>query len=510
MIRTMSSAKASLATAILFAAGTGTSLAQSASVSIPMPPAAPPPAGTPAAPKPAPPAPSAFEDFAAKSKKPVDWFSWGADLRVRQEYFDTSLSLTSDDALAEQNLMRFRGRLWTTFTPMTDLTLNARLAAEPRYFLKDGFAGTYRSDHNNPREGMEWRYGILDNLNVKWNNMFGSPVSMSVGRQDLLFGDFWNWWLVADGTPGDGSWTYFLDSARATVDLKDIKTKIDAVYIYQNARPDEWIPTFDNSWNYGLTEQNEQGVILYASNKLLENTTVDAYFIYKRDDAEFANGDNADIFTLGARFAGYFADRFHYSVEGAYQFGEKQDPTVRTPVNVGADERDLSAFGGNAKLSYLFKDRLNNQAHVVFEYLSGDDPDTTGDDEMFDILWGRWPRWSELYIYSYARETSGKVAQLNNLMRVGAGWTTTPMKNMSLGAYYNALFAPEEVPTRTVAAARFSQDGNFRGHMAQAVLGYTCNKHVKYHVWAELVNQDDYYAQRDLMTFFRWEVSFTW
>ena len=46
-------------------------------------------------------------------------------------------------------------------------------------------------------------------------------------------------------------------------------------------------------------------------------------------------------------------------------------------------------------------------------------PDTTGKDEMFDVLWGRWPRWSELYIYSYAAETGGKIAQMNNVMRFG-------------------------------------------------------------------------------------------
>ena len=37
---------------------------------------------------------------------------------------------------------------------------------------------------------------------------------------------------------------------------------------------------------YPLTEQNEQGVVLYGSNKSLKNTQIDGYFIYKRDSAE--------------------------------------------------------------------------------------------------------------------------------------------------------------------------------------------------------------------------------
>ena len=57
------------------------------------------------------------------------------------------------------------------------------------------------------------------------------------------------------------------------------------------------------------------------------------------------------------------------------------------PVNLGNVERDLRAFGGNTKLSYNFKDKLKNQASLVFEYLSGDDPDTETY-ERYDTLTG--------------------------------------------------------------------------------------------------------------------------
>jgi hypothetical protein len=416
-------------------------------------------------------------------------------------------------------VIRYRGRLWASATPITNLSLNARVAAEPRLWTRPAFTGNFREKGEVPgQQGMEWRYGIVDNLYLRWNNIADAPLSVSIGRQDLTFGDFWNWWLVADGTPSDGSWTYFLDSARVTLEVKNIKTKFDAIYIYQNARPDEWIPTLNAHQSepgdpraYGLTEQNEQGVIFYASNKSIQNATLDGYFIYKRDDKEFANGDSGDIFTVGGRFTGLVADHVQYFAEGAYQFGEKTD-AVWEPDSSGREtrDRDLSAFGVNARLSYLLRDKLNNQAHLIYEFLSGDDVNSTGRDEMFDVLWGRWPRWSELYIYSYAQETSGKVAQLNNIQRLGAGWTLSPIKNMTVGAYYNALFAPEDLPTRTVNPARFSGDGNFRGHYLQAVLSHTFSKHVKGHLWGECVWEGDYYHQRDLMSFLRAEITFTY
>ena len=94
-------------------------------------------------------------------------------------------------------------------------------------------------------------------------------------------------------------------------------------------------------------------------------------------------------------------------------------------------------------------------------------------------------------------------------MRFGGGWTFWPMKNTQFGAYYNALFAPEEVPTRTTNASLFSQEGNFRGHYLQAVLNHTFSKHVKGHLWSEFIWQDDFYTDRELLTFLRAEMLFT-
>lgn len=486
-----------LLTALALGAGLRSAQAQNATISVPPAPI-PPPAAKPGA------KPSDFEQFLQETKQPASWLNFGGDLRIRDEYYDNIVSLTGDNPLSEQNVIRFRGRFWATATPLPDVSMNARLAAEPRLWTKPSFTGTYRNT-----SGMEWRYGLVDNLNLKWANAFDQPLTITAGRQDMLFGDYWNWWLVADGTPLDGSWSYFLDSARVTYDAKNLKTKFDAVYINQRARPDDWMPTLDNSSAYALTEQNEQGVILYGANRSIKGLGIDGYFIYKGDDQELANGDDASIFTLGARLIGDWGAHWHYTVEGAYQFGEKMDPMVRTPVNAGNEWRDLDAFGGNASLDYLFRDSLNNQAHLVFEYLSGDDPDSTGSDEMFDVLWGRWPRWSELYIYSYAAETGGKFAQLNNLMRFGGGWTLQPARNTQLGAYYNALFAPEDVPTRATNAGLFSQDGNFRGHYVQAVLNHTFSKHAKGHLWAEFIWQDDFYTASELLTFLRAEILFS-
>ena len=135
---------------------------------------------------------------------------------------------------------------------------------------------------------MQWRYGIIDNLNVQWKKPLDLPATLTVGRQDIFLGDGW---LVGDGTPEDGSFTLFLDSARFTYDLKDQHTTIDAIGIVQYARPDAWLPTLGPSttqWPANpepllLTDQNEKGAILWIANKSLPAANLDGYFIYKHD-----------------------------------------------------------------------------------------------------------------------------------------------------------------------------------------------------------------------------------
>ncbi len=469
-----------------------------------------------------PPELSATEQTIHDLKNPVSWLNWGADLRIRNEYFNNALSLGSSiphspfNDVHEQDYFRFRGRLWASITPIEDLSFNARLAAEPREFMKPSTMDTYFE-----KDGMQWRYGIIDDLNVQWKQPLNLPATLTVGRQDIFLGDGW---LVGDGTPEDGSFTYFLDSARFTYNLEDQKTTIDAIGIVQYARPDAWLPTIGPSTTQGenpnaylLTDQNEKGAILWIANKSLPAANLDAFFIYKHDTAinDFPASiftDNADIYTLGGCVSGLVKDHLSYSAEGAYQFGRKEyvynlPPGAPPPAAADGQFHDLSAFGVNSKVSYLCKDELNDQFTLSFEFLSGDNPNT-GTDEMFDVLWGRWPRWSEMYnIYSYVNET--RVGQTANLIRFGPTWSLTPIKDMQFSASYFALFADQKVPTQATLSPAFSDSGTFRGHYLQAVLKYKFSQHLSGHLWSEFLFPGDYYASKQMMTFLRAEVMFT-
>ena len=481
------------------------------------------------------PGPSSFEQNLNDIKNPTPWLSWGGDLRLRNEYFNNAQSLTTDPAfnplfapVHEQDYFRFRGRVWTSITPVECFSLNARLSAEPRDFMKPSSSDTFFG-----QQGMQWRYGIFDNLNVQWRKPLDLPTTVTVGRQDIFLADGW---LVGDGTPLDGSFTYFLDSARITWELKDQKTTIDAIGIIQDARPDGWLPTVGTSTGgrpgpFLLTDQNEKGAILWVANKCIPTANLDGFFIYKKDELlnsapKASFGDNADIFTIGGQVSGLVQEHFKYSAEGAYQFGRKQDAELNqggaNPTLPAAAQttgyRDISAFGVQAKATYLFKDKLNDQVSLSYEFLSGDNPNTKND-EMFDVLWGRWPSWSEMYnVYSPLMEA--RIAQSQNLHRIGPTWSIDPFKDLNFSASYYALLADQSVVTRNFNNAKlgalgftgpapFTDTGTFRGHYLQAVVKYKFSKHVSGHLWGEVLFPGDFYASRQTMSFLRAELMFT-
>jgi hypothetical protein len=474
-----------------------------------------------------------FDEFTKLVTSPPGYpINWGGDMRVRNEYFNNGLSLSSNPQFSplfgpvhEQEVLRFRGRLWATLFPTNDISLTVRLTAEPREFLKQSTYDTF-FDHS----GMQWRYGIFDNLYLRWKSPLGTPSTLTVGRQDILLGDGW---LVAQGSPEVGSFYYYFDAARLTCNLEKQHTTIDAIGIYQLARPDGWLPTLGPSGTVPgdpnallSTSQNEEGAILWVANKSIPAANVDGFFIYKHD-AQIDRpplslyGDDAEMYTIGGCLSGLPEDHWKYSVEGAYQFGRKRDPNLdqggdnaelTTSSAQTTGYRHLDAYAGQSKLTYLCKDEWNDQLSLSFEYLSGDKA-STKNDEMFDILWGRWPQWSEMYnIYSYVPET--RVGQTADLVRFGPTWAVTPAKKLDFSLSYYALWAPQDVPTRALGAPVFAQDsfsdsGDFRGHYLQAILKYKFNDYVSAHLWSEFLWEGNFYAKQQMMDFLRAEVLFT-
>ncbi len=451
--------------------------------------------------------------IAAEEEKPVadDWFSgfrnpapgveMGLDFRFRTitSRNIVSLNTRSKDSVGRSdnkwNFQRYRTRWWTKWMLSDDMDLNTRMVWEFR---------TWDSPPSKPKE-TDFGEILFDRLNVTVRNMFDLPLTGVFGRQDVILGVGW---LVLDGTTMDGSRTIYTDAARFTYDWADKDTKIDVIYIDNSAASERWLKPIEDR-DQAVSPQDEYGVILYLTNQSFENKKLEAYFMYKNDNpVDYTLGGlsplwtkKAEIFTFGGATSRTINENWNYRVEGALQIGEKSDAT--NDLSTGTMQ-DMQAYGALTNLEYLFKDNLNNSAHVGYEYASGDDPDSS-DNEQFDLLWAEWPRWSELYIYTYIPETM--IAESSNLHRINFGHKFNPNKKWQICTDYHLLWADEQT---MAASTRFSGDGKFRGQLFTCWAKYRFSKQLWGHLLGEYLVPDNYYTKlcRDDAFFFRFDLEY--
>lgn len=453
-----------------------------------------------------------LEKFIQDSKNPTPWMSWGLDFRMREIYAFNLLRLADDDDGVRDDdwhFQRWRLRWWATFTPFgtKDISINTRLMWEFRtYEHPIGRQHSQLSGYTPSSHKYDDSDAMFDILNVTWKNVMGLPLTAVIGRQEIVFGDGW---LICEGTPLDGSRTIYFDAIRLTYDWQETKTKIDLIYIDQAGDTSDHIKPFNDQDNH-IVEQDERGVILYLTNNWFDRTQIEAYYIYKHnEEIEYINSagtsalvpgtESANIHTIGARLVHKLNDNITLDGQFAQQMGHKR------PYGDG-EYHDLCAFGFKGKLIYYLRDDWNNNFRIEYEYLSGDDPGTDKIEE-FDPLWGRWPQFSDLYIYTYAVET--RIAEVTNLHRLGFGWNCNPLgyKNLDLSLYYHLLWADEKYSTAITAG-----DGDFRGQLVTLCLKYKYGPHISGHLKGELFGPGDYYldANNDVAMFLRYELVFTW
>jgi hypothetical protein len=437
----------------------------------------------------------AARDWATRIKNPTSCFTWGADLRLREVYIKNPIIFNNDtrdpgSGIApgpggEWHYQRYRTRLWGKAKITDDIDVNARLVWEFRNWCKpDGRLEAIGSGD----DGFDADEALFDHLNVQWRNAFGLPLTITVGRQDIIIG---NGWLVLDGTPLDGSRTIYFDAVRFQYDIHPINTNVDISYIEQGAAADKHIEPF-NDRERNVTEQNERGVIMNVVNRSIKDQELGGYFIWKQMEQEGRAGDFGNIYTVGFRAAGKLGENWVYRAEAASQTGRKNG-------------NRLCAFGTNNRLTYQFHDPLQNELRVSYEFLSGDQDDTRGKDEAFDPLWGRWPQFSEAAIYGYAGET--RIAEVTNLHRLSLGWSFKPCEKLEVCTDYHLLWANHNP---LAANPGFSEEGKFRGQIVTLLLRYQITENISGHLVGEALFPGNYYddTRNDPSVFARYELSF--
>jgi hypothetical protein len=293
--------------------------------------------------------------------------------RFRFEAWDNAVGLddAADDGFA---YTRNRTTLGLSWRPSGNVEVLGKVTNEFRVYLapKDRSFNAHEL--------------FVDNLYVKWTLPGRVPVTVTAGRQDLNFGEGF---VIADGTPGDGSRSYYFNALRVDAGLAEGHGL--TAFAHATEQSDRYLPVI-NPRPQALAEQPERALALYYAGAF-GRAGIDAYAVHKWTAANETWPVATRTDTFGARAAAPLAKALSLTAEAAYQSG-------------GYGDAGRSAFGAIAHLDLDLSGTLPllQSATLGGILLSGDDP-ATARMEGWDPIFSRWPKWSESYIYTYTRES---------------------------------------------------------------------------------------------------------
>ena len=293
--------------------------------------------------------------------------------RFRFEAWDNAVNLdeASNESVAYTRNRTTIGLIWK---PVKNLEVLGKFTNEFRVYL---------APKTTP---FNWNEIFFDNLFIKWTIPGRLPFTITAGRQDLNFGEGF---VIADGTPGDGSRSYYFNALR--VDAGLAKGHTLTAFAHATETTDEYLPVI-NEVPRPLAEQPERAVALYYAGAFGQ-AKVDAYAVLKTTEATDLLPTATRTDTFGARAVLPLTKPLALTAEGAVQTGS-------------FGEAGRSAYGAIAHLDYDLTGTLPLLKAFVLGgiLLSGDDPATAGM-EGWDPIFSRWPKWSESYIYTFTRES---------------------------------------------------------------------------------------------------------
>jgi len=293
--------------------------------------------------------------------------------RFRFEAWDNAVSL--DETAGDANAYtRNRTTLGLSWKAARNVEILGKVTNEFRVYLA-------------PKDrAFTWHELFVDNLNVKWTLPGRRPLTVTAGRQDMTLGEGF---VVADGTPGDGSRSYYFNALRLDAELSEGQRL--TVFGHATKATDRYLPVVHPK-PQALAEQPERTLALYYEGTF-GRTRIDAYAIRKSTEAAGDWPVAERIDTFGARAMAGLAKPLTLTAEAAIQAGKH-------------GEAGRSAFGAIAHLDGDLAGTLPllKSATVGGILLSGDDP-TTARMEGWDPIFSRWPKWSESYIYTFTGES---------------------------------------------------------------------------------------------------------
>ena len=293
--------------------------------------------------------------------------------RFRFEAWDNAVNLdeAANDAFA---YTRNRTTIGLDWSAAKNIEVLGKITDEFRVYLAP------------KNRAFSWNEVFFDNLYVKWRIPGRVPFVLTAGRQDINFGEGF---VIADGTPGDGSRSYYFNALRLDAEIGPGHTL--TAFAHATKPTDRFLPVIHPT-PQALAEQTEKALALYYAGTF-GRTKLDAYAVRKTTDANPSWPVPTRTDTLGLRAVALLLKPLTFTAEAALQTGRFGDA-------------GRSAYGAIAHFDCDLAGTLPLLKGFVLGgvLLSGDDP-ATARMEGWDPIFSRWPKWSESYIYTLTRES---------------------------------------------------------------------------------------------------------
>lgn len=271
----------------------------------------------------------------------------------------------------------------------TRLNVKADFSNEVAAFIEidayDIWGEDFRSDYIT---GADFAPATADDVEIyqsyiEANEMFGLPLRLRIGRQELAFGSEW---LVGVNDTSSFFTGLSFDAARLTYATDMFSVDVFGAQLAEGGPIEE----DEDIWLYGV----------YGSYLGLEDIVIDAYWLWLRDARRLSDTnltwfgewiedlfgiddyDPTNLHTVGLRGAGTLG-AFDFEAEAAYQFGDAdQVGFLFRPFFYGDDDADFSAWAGNLEVGYTFDMVWQPRVWIGGAYFDGED--------NRDITWWEW------------------------------------------------------------------------------------------------------------------------
>ncbi|KPA13673.1 conserved hypothetical protein, secreted [Candidatus Magnetomorum sp. HK-1] len=333
---------------------------------------------------------------------------------------------------------------------------------------------------------------FADNAYIEVKKFLDLPLTLKFGRQNLMYG---SGFVLFDGQSQMASTNVFFDAVKLTVNITD-SILLDAIYAkdQENNRADD--PKDDITLS-GLYLTVKECPIMKAKNEL--------YLLRRQDDSI-----GKDIGMIGFRTSNRLPIGLDYSFEMAYQLGDA--------AKAGNDSLDQKAFGGKVEGGFTLDMPIKTRLFAAYMINSGDDDPTDDESNRWDVFYGGWPQYGDLFAWKALNIGPGNViskvdpkyaelstvigeAPYSNLQMISIGGSSS-YKNFSGKATLAKIFFHKVADT--------IDDKEF-GNYFQLSAKYAYTKALSFSVYAALLQPtgafDEVCDDPDDATEFFWETN---